>query len=304
MNPIYLKILGSGSALPDKERFHSSQLLEVAGKYYMIDCGEGAQIRLWQYAGKTSRLHQIFISHLHGDHCLGLIGLISSFAMLGRNNNIEIFSPPGLEPILRPQIDFFCKDRDFEVVFNEFSPYRHETIYQDKNLTVTTLPLKHRVPTCGFVFQEKEKELHLNWAMLDAFSVPVLAMKSIKAGADFVDERGVVVPNAKLTLPADKSRKYVYCSDTVCLERIVPLIENADCLYHEATFLEKDLLRAKETFHSTALQAAKIARDAHVGKLILGHFSSRYKTTKDLLAEAQSVFKESYVAADGATFTF
>ena len=188
MNPIYLKILGSGSALPDKERFHSSQLLEVAGKYYMIDCGEGAQIRLWQYVGKTSRLHQIFISHLHGDHCLGLIGLISSFAMLGRNNNIEIFSPPGLESILRPQIDFFCKDRDFEVVFNEFSSYRHETIYQDKNLTVTTLPLKHRVPTCGFVFQEKEKELHLNRAMLDAFSVPVSAMKSIKAGADFNPE--------------------------------------------------------------------------------------------------------------------
>lgn len=304
MNPIRLKILGSGSALPNKNRFHSSQLLEVAGKQYLIDCGEGTQIRLWQYVGKTSRLHQVFISHLHGDHCLGLVGLISSFAMLGRANNLEIYSPPGLKQLLYPQIDFFCKDRDFEVVFNEFSPYRHEIIYEDKNLTVATLPLKHRVPTCGFLFREKEKEPHLNRVMLDAFSVPISAMKEIKAGSDFIDARGVLVPNSKLTLPADKSRMYAYCSDTICIKKIIPLIENADCLYHEATFLEKDAQRAKETFHSTAFQAANIAAKANVNKLILGHFSSRYKSTTELLDEAKSVFAESYLASDGAEFTF
>ncbi|MBR5470435.1 MAG: ribonuclease Z [Paludibacteraceae bacterium] len=304
MDPIRLKILGSGSALPNKNRFHSSQLLEVAGRQYLIDCGEGTQIRLWQCVGRTSRLHQVFISHLHGDHCLGLLGLISSFAMLGRSNNLEIYSPPGLEELLRPQIDFFCKDRNFEVVFYPFSPYRPEVIYEDKTLTVSTLPLKHRVPTCGFIFKEKEKELHLNRAMLDAFSVPISAMKSIKLGADFVDERGVVVPNAKLTLPADKSRMYVYCSDTIYSEKIIPLIENADCLYHEATFMDKDAQRAKDTFHTTASQAATIALKANVGKLILGHFSSRYKTIDGLLDEAKTIFENTSLATDGGEFTF
>lgn len=304
MNPIRLKILGSGSALPNKNHFHSSQLLEVAGKQYMIDCGEGAQIRLWQYVGRTSRLHQVFISHLHGDHCLGLIGLISSFAMLGRTNNLEVYSPPGLKQLLYPQIEFFCKDRNFEVIFNEFSPYRHDVIYEDKNLTVKTLPLRHRVPTCGFLFREREKDLHLNRAMLEAFLVPISAMKEIKAGADFVDDRGILVPNSKLTFPADKSRMYAYCSDTICTEKIIPLIETADCLYHEATFLDKDALRAKETFHSTAHQAAIFATKAKVNKLILGHFSSRYKSTDELLCEARTVFKESYLASDGAEFIF
>ncbi len=304
MEPIRLKILGSGSALPNKNRFHTSQLLEVGGKQYMIDCGEGTQIRLWQFIGKTSRLHQIFISHLHGDHCLGLIGLISSFAMLGRSQSLEVFSPPGLEELLRPQIDFFCKDRNFEVIFHPFSPYRSEQIYEDKNLTVTTVPLKHRVPTCGFVFQEKEKLQHLNREMLTAFNVPISAMKAIKEGADFVDERGVVVPNARLTLPPDKARKFAYCSDTLPLPKILPLIENADCLFHEATFVSQDAQRASETFHSTARQAAEIATQANAKKLILGHFSSRYKKMDELLAEAKSVFAESYLAADGAEFTF
>jgi ribonuclease Z len=270
----------------------------------MIDCGEGAQIRMRQNCVHTARLNHIFISHLHGDHCFGLIGLISTLGMLGRTADITIHSHPDLEGLLAPQVKYFCSEFPFEVKFEPFSPYKSEVIYDDRSVKVTTLPLKHRVPTCGFIFKEKEKELHLNRAMLDAFSVPISAMKSIKLGADFVDERGVVVPNAKLTLPADKSRMYVYCSDTIYSEKLIPLIENADCLYHEATFMDKDAQRAKDTFHTTASQAATIALKANVGKLILGHFSSRYKTIDGLLDEAKTIFENTSLATDGGEFTF
>jgi ribonuclease Z len=299
MEKMNLTILGCNSALPSINSFQTSQLLSLREKQFMIDCGEGAQIRLRQLKIKASRLNHIFISHLHGDHCFGLIGLISSLGMLGRTSDLVIHSHSDLVGILQPQIDYYCADAGYKVVFEPFNPRQHALIYEDRSLQVFSIPLKHRVPTAGFLFSEKEKERHIIREMIDFYRIPVREIARIKQGDDFVREDGEIVPNDRLTTAPNPVRKYAYCSDTAYSEKIVPIIEGVDLLYHEATFMQSEIVRAKETAHSSAQQAAEIAKAAHVKKLIIGHYSARYDNPNGLLAEARAVFPDTQLAFDG-----
>ena len=282
-----LNILGCGSALPTTRHLATSQIVNLRDKLYMVDCGEGAQVQIRRMRLKFSRIGHVFISHLHGDHCFGLPGLISTLGMLGRTGDLVVHGPNGIDRFLRPILDLFCKGLPYEVRFNVIDTERHELVFEDRSLRVYSIPLRHRLPCCGYLFAEKEKEAHIVREMTDFYQVPVRMMQAIKRGEDFVTPEGEVIPNARLTRPADPSRRYAYCSDTAFHPAIVPYIEGVDLLYHEATFAEQDLPRAKETFHSTARQAAEI------------HYSARYEDTEPLLQEAAAVFPETSLAREG-----
>jgi ribonuclease Z len=299
MEKFEIDILGCGSATPTTRHNPSSQIINVRDKLFMIDCGEGTQLQLRRSKLRFGRLNRIFISHLHGDHCFGLIGLISTLGLLGRTGDLVIHSVQGLEEILRPEIDFFCKDHPFQIKIETFDPKRSETIYDDRSVTVKTIPLKHRVPCAGFLFQEKQKEAHLISDLIKFYNIPIKELAKIKQGADFITEEGNVIPNARLTTPAEPARSYAYCSDTAYDERIIPIIEGVDLLYHEATFANSDTPRAKQTGHSTAQQAAEIAKRANVKKLMLGHFSARYPDNEILLDEAKGIFENTILANEG-----
>lgn len=304
MTDYRLNILGSGSALPKINAFPSAQILEMRGHQFMIDCGEGAQIRMRQYATKYSRLNHIFISHLHGDHCFGLPGMISSLAMLGRTADIVIHSFPELERLMRPIFDFCLSDFPFQVIFEPFAPDTTDVIYSDRSVTVRTIPLKHRVPCSGFIFEEREGERHLVRKMLDAYQIPVSQYKDIKAGADYTTPDGEVVPNRRLTVDPTPPHRFAYMSDTVYSERYAEMVRGVDCLYHEATYLSSDGAKIAARQHSSAAQAARFARLAGVGKLIIGHYSARYSDVKPFLDEAQAIFPATHAATDGAVFDF
>ncbi len=262
----------------------------------MIDCGEGTQVQLRKSRLKFSRLNNIFISHLHGDHCFGLIGLISTFGMLERNADLHIYAHEDLQKQMTPQLDFFCKDMPYKVVFHNINPGEKTIIYEDRSLTVETIPLKHRLPTCGFLFREKPTPNHIIREMTDFYKVPLYMMNRIKNGEDFVCEDGTVVPNNRLTTPSAPARSYAYCSDTIYLPRITEQIKGVDLLFHEATFTDSEKARAKSTQHSTARQAAEIAKMAEVKKLVIGHFSARYEEEDTLIEEARSVFENTMLA--------
>lgn len=304
MSIFKLNILGSGSALPKNHAFPTSQVLELRDKQFMIDCGEGAQIRLRQYGVGYARLNHIFISHLHGDHCFGIMGLLSSLGMLGRTSDITIHANPDLEKLLAPQVDYFLKDFPFTVRFENFSPTKSEVVYDDKSVSVRTLPLKHRVPCAGFLFEEKSTGRHLNRKMADAYEIPITFFKNIKDGEDYVTPDGDVVPNSRLTTEADPPKRFAYMSDTAYSERILDLVAGVDCLYHEATFLSSDTARIKNTLHSSAAQAATFALKANVKQLIIGHYSARYSETTPFLNEAKQIFENTFAAKDGDTFEF
>lgn len=299
MEKFEIDILGCGSATPTTRHNPSSQIINVRDKLFMIDCGEGTQLQLRRSKLRFGRLTRIFISHLHGDHCFGLIGLISTLGLLGRTGDLVIHSVPGLEEILRPEIEFFCKDHPFQVRIETFNPKESEIIYEDRSVAVKTIPLKHRVPCAGFLFQEKQQEAHLIPDLIKFYNIPIKELAKIKQGANFITEEGNVIPNARLTTPAEPARSYAYCSDTAYDERIIPIIEGVDLLYHEATFADSDAARAKQTGHSTAHQAAQIAKRANVKKLMLGHFSARYPDNQILLDEAKGIFENTILANEG-----
>lgn len=298
MEKFELYILGCGSALPTTRHFPTSQVLNVRDKLYMIDCGEGAQLQFRKSRLKFSRLNHIFISHLHGDHCFGLWGLISTLNLLGRTAELHIYSPRGLEALLLPTLAFFNRQMTYRVLFHEFDTDRPALIYEDRSLTVTTIPLRHRIPCCGFLFAEKQGLNHIVREMVDFYKVPLFEMNRIKNGADYVTPEGELVPNRLLTRPADPSRRYAYCSDTICLPEIVGQLHGVDLLFHEATFASDNLGRAKETYHTTAVQAAELARSAEVKKLLIGHFSARYEDESVLLEEAREIFPETLLASE------
>lgn len=304
MEKYLLKILGSGAALPSNLSNQSAQVLSMCGRNYMIDCGENAQAMLRKYNVNHSKLNHIFISHLHGDHCFGLLGLISTLDMLGRMCDITIFSHPGLKDMMKPMMAHFFKGLHFNVHFEEFAPGNHELIYDCNGLEVYSVPLKHTIPSSGFVFREKEKQRHIIRSKVDFYKVPVRMMQHVKNGEDFVTEEGKVIPNSELTSPADPIRSFAYISDSAKSERIVEYISGVDLLFHESTFLEENKLRAKQTLHSTARQAAEIAKMADVKKLVLGHFSARYKSREMFLSEAREVFENCSLGNDGAEFEF
>ena len=294
-----INILGCGSALPTTRHLATSQIVDLRDKLYMIDCGEGTQVQMRRMRVRFGRLAHIFISHLHGDHCFGLPGLISTLGMLGRTGELVVHGPKEVETYLRPVMDLFCRGMEFEVRFNPVDTRSHSLVMEDRSLSVYSIPLKHRIPTCGYLFAEKPKEAHIIREMTDFYQVPVRCMKDIKQGQDYVTPEGEVVPNSRLTRPAAPPKRYAFCSDTAYNRSIIPIIEGADLLYHEATFAECDLARAKETVHSTARQAAEIARDAHVKRLVIGHYSARYEDLSELHREAEAVFPGTILGNEG-----
>ena len=294
-----INIFGCGSALPTTRHLATSQIVDLRDKLYMIDCGEGTQVQMRRMRVRFGRLAHIFISHLHGDHCFGLPGLISTLGMLGRTGELVVHGPKEVETYLRPVMDLFCRGMEFEVRFNPVDTRSHSLVMEDRSLSVYSIPLKHRIPTCGYLFAEKPKEAHIIREMTDFYQVPVRCMKDIKQGQDYVTPEGEVVPNSRLTRPAAPPKRYAFCSDTAYNRSIIPIIEGADLLYHEATFAECDLARAKETFHSTARQAAEIARDAHVKRLVIGHYSARYEDLSELHREAEAVFPGTILGNEG-----
>lgn len=298
MEKFELHILGCGSALPTTRHFATSQVVNLRDKLFMIDCGEGAQMQLRKSRLKFSRLNHIFISHLHGDHCFGLMGLISTFGLLGRTAELHIHSPKGLEELLTPMLNFFCHTLAYKVIFHEFDTRQTSVVYEDRSMTVTTIPLQHRIPCCGFLFAEKARPNHIIRDMVDFYKVPVYELNRIKNGSDYVTPEGEVIANTRLTRPSDPPRKYAYCSDTIFRPEIVEQLSGVDLLFHEATFAESELARAKETYHTTAAQAARIALEAGVRQLVIGHFSARYEDESILLKEASAVFPNTILAKE------
>ncbi len=294
-----LSILGTGSAIPSFGRFSSAQVLHTHNKSFLIDCADGTQFQLRKYGIKTNRMNHWFISHLHGDHCYGIISVLSTLGMLHHTGDIHIHAHPDLEPILKTQLDYFCKDLSFQVHFEPLNPLKSEVIYEDRSLTVTTIPLVHSMPTCGFLFKEKMGNPHLNRELLDFYKVGIEDMKNLRNGADFTTQDGQIIPNSRFITPPTPPKSYAYCSDTAYSERIIPIIQGADVLFHEATFAESEAFRTKETLHSTAKQAATIAQKADVKQLIIGHYSARYADLTPLHNEAQSIFKNTLLSFDG-----
>lgn len=299
MEPFRVHILGCGSALPTLKHNPSSQIVEIRGKCFMIDCGEGTQTQLRRSKIKFTRISAVFISHVHGDHCFGLIGMVSTFGMLGRTAPLHIYAPAGFSNIMKMQIDFFCKDLEYEVVFHDVDTNAKNIIYEDRSLTVETVPLSHRVPCCGFIFREKQTLPHILRDMTDYYKVPVSQFNNIKNGVDWVDEEGNVIPYTRLTTPSELARSYAYCSDTKYLPMLHECLKDVCVLYHESTYSKEDEDMAKMYFHSTAAQAAQVASDANVGKLVLGHYSARYEDENRLLEEAKNIFPNTVLSDEG-----
>ena len=269
----------------------------------MIDCGEGTQLQLRRGHIHFSFINHIFISHLHGDHCFGLIGLISTFGLLGRTAPLHIYADPMLEKTMRPQLDFFCKEIKYPIFFHSIDASKHAVIFEDNTITVETLPQRHRIPCCGFLFREKPKKRHLIGDVVNFYNIPAYMRNAIKDGADYTTPDGTVIPNSKLTRDADASRSYAYCSDTTPCYENCRYIQDIDLLYHEATFANSEKERAAITYHSTAQQAAEMAKAANVKRLVIGHYSSRYENETELLHEAQAIFPNTYCATEGSIFT-
>jgi len=299
MSHFKVTILGCGSATPTLRHAPTAQLVDVRDKVYLIDCGEGTQLQLRRYQSPFNRLNHIFISHLHGDHCFGLPGLISTLGMLGRKGDLTVHGPVGLSAYLTPVLSQFCKDMPYKVQIHEINPYENGLVMADRALEVYAIPLKHRIPTCGFLFAEKPREPHIIKDMIDVYGIPLREIAAINSGKDFITEDGRLIPSTHLPRPADPPRRYAYCSDTTYSTSIIPIIKGVDCLYHEATYINKHSARAKETFHSTALQAADIASQAGVKQLVLGHYSARYKDLSEFFMEATTIFPHVTLAEEG-----
>lgn len=302
MEPFKIHILGCGSALPTLKHNASSQLIEMRGKCFMVDCGEGAQMQFRRSHIHFSKLNAIFISHMHGDHCFGLMGLLSTLGMLGRTSKLRIYAPKDYEPLFRQQVEFFMQTMEYEMEMIPVDTEKQQVIYEDHSLTVETVPLQHRVPCCGFIFREKPTLPHIRRDMIDYYGIPVSQINNIKNGADWTNEDGDVIPNARLVQPADTPRSYAYCSDTRFMPALKEQVKGVTVLYHESTYTSEQEDRAKIYYHSTARQAATIAAGAGVGTLLLGHYSARYNDEKVLLEEAKAVFDHSILSQEGMVF--
>lgn len=301
MDPFKVHILGCGSALPTLQHYASSQVVELREKLFMIDCGEGTQIQLRRCHIHFSRITAVFISHLHGDHCFGIPGMISTFGMTGRTAPLHIYAPAAYEPVLNQTLDFFCQGLEFKVVFHPVVTKEQTIIYEDRGLTVESIPLEHRIECCGYLFKEKPTLPHIRRDMIDFYHIPVSQINNIKAGADWITEEGEKIPNSMLTVPAKAPRSYAYCSDTQYMKNLHKIVKGVSTLYHESTYATEDEDRAHLYWHSTSRQAATVAKDASVGKLVLGHFSARYQNEEKILEEAKEVFPNTLLSKEGMT---
>ncbi len=292
----YLTILGFNSAIPTVNSSPTAQLLEMEERFFLIDCGEGTQVQLRKAKARFSKINHIFISHLHGDHCFGLPGLIASFRLLGRETALHIYGPKGIKEMLETIFRITETQRVFEVVYHELENKESEKIYEDNRVEVYTIPMNHRVYCNGYLFREKTKDRHLNMQEISKYpEIETCDYHNLKLGKDFQLSDGYILKNEILTTDPAKSVSYAFCSDTRYREEIVPIIQDVDVLYHEATFLHDLKEMADYTGHTTALEAARIARKANVGKLILGHFSNRYGDLTVFTDEAREVFPNSYL---------
>lgn len=298
--PFTLTTLGTGAALPARGRYPTAQLLNVHDHHYLIDCGEGTQERLRAQAFNFQRIGHIFISHLHGDHYLGLLGLISSMHLMGRQTPLHIFGPPELKAIIDIQLKASGTWLRYPLQVRSLTPENGTVIHSDAHVEVSTLALRHRIPCTGFIFRERPGLRRLRPERVH--EIPQFKRNAVKAGEDLSFPDGTRMANADLTLEPLAPRSYAYCSDTAYEPGLLPFITGVDLLYHEATFASDMVARAKETMHSTAAQAAQLARDAGVGQLLLGHFSSRYKSTDLLLNEASALFPRTLLSKEGAIF--
>lgn len=296
MQPFKIRILGCGSALPTLKHFASSQIVEIRDKTFMVDCGEGTQIQVRRARIHFNKIISIFITHLHGDHCFGLIGLISTLGMLGRTAPLHIYAPHELGKIFQQQLDFFCNELDYEIYFHGVNTTANDVVYEDKGIIVKSIPLNHRTACCGYMFIEKPTLPHIRRDMIDFYNIPECYRNNIKNGADWITNDGTVIPNSRLTTPADTPRSYAYCSDTKFMPDLYKSLANVDLLYHEATYSSSDESRASLYYHSTAKQAASVAHKANAKKLIIGHFSARYENEDILLNEARSIFPNTFLA--------
>ena len=289
--------------MPTSTRYTSAHVLNVHERFFLIDCGEGTQMQLRRHKIKLGKINHIFISHLHGDHTFGLFGLLSSYSILNRTTDLHIYASPDLERIINNHLIAFGIFLPYKLVFHALDCSRSEKIYEDDKMWVETIPLKHRIPTCGFLFKEKPKLKNIRKDVIEKYKISIKEIIRIKEGTDFVTPEGQVIRNEKLTFDPPKPRSFAYCADTRYHGGIITKIRHVNLLYHEATYMQDLADRAKETFHSTSFQAATMAKKAKVGKLVLGHFSPRYKNLNLLLDEARQVFKNTFIGEEGLTFS-
>ncbi len=289
--------------MPAYGRHPSAQLIEIQSRYFLVDCGEGVQMQLMRYQSNIHRINHIFISHLHGDHFLGLMGLIFTMHLQRRANDLHLYSHRGLDEIITTQFRYTRSWPNFKIIFHRLEKDKREIIFEDNLITVETIPLTHKIRCSGFLFREKAKSRRIDKSKLPN-GILIEQIANLKKGYDIMDDAGkILYKNEDFTLTPRKSRSYAYCSDTSYNENIIEQIKNVDLLYHEATFINDDEAKAKETKHSTSQQAAHIASKAEVDKLIIGHFSARYKELDLLLEEAQTVFNKTSLALEGEVFT-
>ncbi len=302
MTKFQVTILGSGSAIPTTLHNPPSQLVELNNKLFMIDCGEGTQLQMRKFKARLGKLHSVFISHLHGDHIFGLPGLLSTLSLLGRTGDLNIYAHKEINFLIKPFLIYMGRHMTFKINIIPIEPDSHLTLFENQSIKVTSFPLKHRIDTNGFIFEEKESPRHIIKDMIDYHKIPFELIHDIKRGADYISAEGVVIKNEMITTPGNPEKKYAYCSDTAYAPEIVQYIKNVDILYHEATFAESESKRAEETYHSTAGQAAQIAKLADVKKLVIGHYSSRYNELGVLLNEAALIFPNTELASEGKIF--
>ena len=300
----YLTILGYNSAIPTVKSAPTAQFLEMEERCFLIDCGEGTQVQLRKAKAKFSKINHIFISHLHGDHFFGLVGLVSTFTLLNRTTDLHIYGPKGIKEVIKLQLRLSNSWTNYNLFFHELESLESEIIFEDDKVLVKTIPLKHRVYTNGFLFQEKVGERKLNLDAVQNYEIERCYYQNIKNGKDIVLEDGRIIENDQLTFDPVPAKNYAFCSDTVYNEAILPIIENIDVLYHESTFLQSEENLAKKTLHSTAKEAATIALKANAKQLILGHYSTRYESIELFKEEAETIFPEVLLADDGKSFEF
>ena len=299
-----LTILGCNSAVPSVERHPTAQLLNANERFFLIDCGEGTQVRLREYQLNFQRINHIFISHLHGDHYFGLIGLISSMHLLGRNKDLHIYAHHELKAIIDLQLSASNTELNYPLFFHPISETNDQTIYEDEKICISNIILNHTIKCSGFIFKEKKSKRRIIKEKIEKYKIPFDKYKGIKEGADWISDSGEIIKNKDITVENTPVHSYAFCTDTIYDEDLIEKIKGIDLLYHEATF-KKDLAgRAKETGHSTTYQAATLAKKSGVKKLLIGHFSKRYKNLDELLIEARSTFQNTYLAESGLVLDF